>query len=87
VCGRFSQYFTWADIHAFSSLLPAAPPSNLEPQWTISPTQQVGVIRATESGTWAYSDMRWGLVPSWRLPLLPSVPQYEEDPPKAGAPA
>ncbi|WP_354554284.1 SOS response-associated peptidase family protein [Kaistia defluvii] len=61
MCGRFSQYFTWAEIHAFSSLLPAAPPSNLEPRWTISPTQQVGVIRSTESGAWSYSDMRWGL--------------------------
>jgi putative SOS response-associated peptidase YedK len=74
MCGRFSQYFTWAEIHAFSSLLPASPPSKLEPRWTISPTQQVGVIRATESGAWAYSDMRWGLVPSWWSKPLKDVP-------------
>jgi putative SOS response-associated peptidase YedK len=74
MCGRFSQYFTWAEIHAFSSLLPAAPPSNLEPRWTISPTQQVGAIRATESGAWGYSDMRWGLVPSWWSKPLKDVP-------------
>jgi putative SOS response-associated peptidase YedK len=36
----------------------------LRPRYNIAPTQQVPVVRATDSGR-VISSMRWGLIPSW----------------------
>ena len=36
----------------------------LRPRYNIAPTQQVPVVRATNSGR-VISSMRWGLIPSW----------------------
>lgn len=45
MCGRFSQHYTWREIHAFSQpLILGGPPLNLEPRYNISPTQEVGVL-------------------------------------------
>lgn len=74
MCGRTSQFFTWAEIYAFSNLLPAMPPTNMPPRYNISPTDQIGVITVGNDGAWTYMDMRWWLVPSWWKRPLKDVP-------------
>lgn len=72
MCGRFTQTYTWAEIHAMYSLIPATP-RNIQPRYNIAPTTQVGVI--TQAGDdLTYSEMRWWLVPSWWSKDLKSVP-------------
>ncbi len=72
MCGRFTQTYTWAEIHAMYSLIPATP-RNIQPRYNIAPTQQVGVV--TQDGDHlTYSEMRWWLVPGWWSKDLKSVP-------------
>ncbi|KAF1008725.1 MAG: putative SOS response-associated peptidase YedK [Burkholderia gladioli] len=72
MCGRFTQTYTWAEIHAMYSLIPATP-RNLQPRYNVAPTTQVGVV--TQAGdALTYSEMRWWLVPSWWSKDLKSVP-------------
>lgn len=73
MCGRFSQFYTWDDIHAFSRPL-VAEPSNLPPQYNIAPTDQAGVIWKAEDGQWHYETMRWGLIPRWWSKPISQVP-------------
>ena len=62
MCGRFSQRFTWAEVHAFLSLRP--PPLNLKPRYNAAPGQRVAVVRPEGDGR-RVALLRWGLVPSW----------------------
>lgn len=62
MCGRFTQFYTWAEIHEMYNLTMMAP--NLQPSWNIAPTQDADVIVRANSG----SDLvrvRFGLVPFW----------------------
>ena len=63
MCGRFTQLFTWQELHHLYELTnPLAP--GLEPSWNIAPTQEAGIVLREEAGL-VYRPMRWGLVPMW----------------------
>src|SRR3954451_16170385 len=58
MCGRFTQHYTWAEVHAFLSVL--GPPRNLQPHYNIAPTRTIDVIRLNQDGKRALVPMRWG---------------------------
>ena len=63
MCGRFTQRFTWAQVHAFLSLL-RTPPLNLRPRYNVAPGQRAGVMREGDAGR-HFEMLRWGLIPAW----------------------
>lgn len=65
MCGRFSQAYTWAEIHAFSQPLTVRSSGiNLRPHYNIAPTTQVQML-VTSDGELELVAARWGLVPRW----------------------
>jgi SOS response associated peptidase (SRAP) len=72
MCGRFTQNYTWAEVHAFRSVF--GPPRNLQPHYNISPTDTVDVIRLDKEGKRELVPMRWGLVPAWWKKSIKEVP-------------
>ena len=71
MCGRFTQRYTWAEVHAFLSVIGA--PKNLRPRYNIAPTTEVDVVVDRGQGREVLS-MRWGLVPVWWKKALKDVP-------------
>jgi putative SOS response-associated peptidase YedK len=68
MCGRFTQNYTWQEVHAFLSLF--GTPRNLRPRYNIAPTTSVDVVRLNPEGQRELVSMRWGLVPFfWKKPL------------------
>ena len=63
MCGRFTQAYSWEEVHAFLSIL--GPAQNLRPRYNLAPTQSAAVVRADGSGTRHLSMLRWGLIPAW----------------------
>ena|ERR1700722_491177 len=72
MCGRFTQYYTWTEVHAFLSLLGTA--RNLRPHYNIAPTTNVDVVRLDREGRRELVSMRWGLVPFFWKKALKDVP-------------
>jgi putative SOS response-associated peptidase YedK len=72
MCGRFTQHYTWSEVHAFLSLLGA--PQNLRPHYNIAPTVNVDVVRLDQDGRRELVSMRWGLVPFFWKKTLKEVP-------------
>lgn len=71
MCGRFTQSYTWAEVHAFLSLI--GPPQNLRPRYNIAPTTTIDVARAGSAGR-ELVPMRWGLVPGWWKKPIKELP-------------
>ncbi len=66
MCGRFTRFHTWADIHRMYSLLPASEAGrNTEARYNIAPTEDVFFITADENGGQRVREGRWWLVPWW----------------------
>ena len=48
MCGRFTQRYTWSEVHAFLGVIGAA--KNLRPRYNIAPTTTIDVVRLAEGG-------------------------------------
>ena len=62
MCGRFTQNYTWAEIHAFMSLLGV--PRNLRPRYNIAPTTDIDVLRLDKEGKREWSRCAGAWFPS-----------------------
>jgi putative SOS response-associated peptidase YedK len=74
MCGRFSQAYSWEQIHAFSQpLTMAAGRGNLQPRYNIAPTTTIDIIVHGGEGR-ELRQARWGLVPLWWKKPLKGMP-------------
>jgi hypothetical protein len=71
MCGRFTQSYTWHEIHDLYGL--TGPARNLQAHYNIAPTDPVDVVRPGAGGTELVS-MRWGFVPYWWKKPLKQLP-------------
>jgi putative SOS response-associated peptidase YedK len=71
MCGRFTQHYTWAEVHAFLSVF--GTPCNLQPHYNIAPTDTIDAIRLAPNGR-ELVPMRWGLIPGWWKKTIKEVP-------------
>ena len=62
MCGRFTNRFTWKELHERLDLI--GTPLNLRPRYNVAPSQDVAVARAAEEGR-TLALLRWGLIPAW----------------------
>ncbi|MEQ1753842.1 MAG: SOS response-associated peptidase [Micropepsaceae bacterium] len=73
MCGRFTQQFSYGDLHAYFDFF-GQPLGNLEPRFSICPTQQITVVLSASDRGHALQRMRWGLVPPWWKKPLKELP-------------
>ena len=63
MCGRFTNRYSWSELHALYGLTDAEPPaSNFRPRYNIAPTDAVPVVRRKD-GKRSITPLKWGLVP------------------------
>ena len=72
MCGRFTQNYTWSQVHEFLSVF--GPALNLRPRYNIAPTTMVDVVRLNAEGRRELVSMRWGLVPFFWKKTLKELP-------------
>ena len=66
MCGRFTRYLTWVEIHRLYRLtLDWEKQRNDAPQYNIAPTEDVLFVTAGENGNHKLQEGRWWLVPWW----------------------
>jgi putative SOS response-associated peptidase YedK len=73
MCGRFTQQFSYSELHAYFDFF-GQPLGNLEPRYSICPTQQITVVLRSEGSGHQLQRMRWGLVPPWWTKTLKELP-------------
>lgn len=72
MCGRFTQLYTWSEVHAFLDVF--GTPRNLQPHYNVAPTTSVDVVRHDREGRRELVAMRWGLVPFFWKKSLRELP-------------
>jgi putative SOS response-associated peptidase YedK len=72
MCGRFTQRYTWREIHDLYNLTGAA--RNLQAHYNIAPTDTVDVVKLANGDTTELVPMRWGLIPYWWKKPLKQLP-------------
>jgi putative SOS response-associated peptidase YedK len=72
MCGRFTQRYTWREIHDLYGLTGAA--RNLQAHYNIAPTDTVDVVKPADGGATELVPMRWGLIPYWWKKPLKQLP-------------
>ncbi len=71
MCGRFTQRYTWEELHRLYRLTQSA--RNLQPRYNICPTDPIDVI-VPGDGALAVVPMRWQLIPPWWKKPLKDLP-------------
>jgi len=71
MCGRFTQRYTWREVHDLYDLTGAV--RNLQAHYNIAPTDTVEVVRPAVGAT-ELVPMRWGLIPWWWKRPLKQLP-------------
>jgi putative SOS response-associated peptidase YedK len=65
MCGRFTNQYTWRELHALYMLSIGFEQNKAwTPKYNIAPTTEIPVV-LSEKGMRRLELMRWGLVPSW----------------------
>src|SRR5215813_6860507 len=72
MCGRFTQRYTWREVHHLYDLTGAA--RNLQAHYNIAPTDTVEVVRPAAGGATELVPMRWGFIPYWWKKPLKQLP-------------
>jgi len=62
MCGRFTQRYSWREVHEAMRL--TGPAQNLKPRYNVAPGQRVAAVRLSGEGR-ALAMLRWGLIPAW----------------------
>ena len=76
MCGRFTRFHTWGDIHEMYRLTDATETGrNTEARYNIAPTEDVLFITAGDDGAHKLREGRWWLVPWWAKEL-PKQPMF-----------
>lgn len=66
MCGRYTRYLPWSEIHRLYRLTaPAETGRNTQPRYNIAPTQDVLFVTPGEDGGHKLREGRWWLVPWW----------------------
>ena len=67
MCGRYTRYLSWSEIHRLYRLTAPAEGSgrNTEARYNIAPTQSVDFITWNDDGNHKLREGRWWLVPWW----------------------
>lgn len=63
MCGRFTNRYSWRELHDLYRLTDHRP--NFPPRYNIAPTQLVPVVRCRDGGQRELVLLRWGLIPNW----------------------
>lgn len=62
MCGRFTQTFSWREIHDLLSM--PEQPVELAPRYNVAPGQKVAAVRMKEDQR-RLAWLHWGLIPGW----------------------
>ena len=73
MCGRFTQDFSYADLHAYFDFF-GQPLGNMELRYNICPTQSITVVLPSPGSGHVIERMRRGLAPAWRKKTLNELP-------------
>lgn len=67
MCGRFTRYLSWSEIHRLYRLTAPAEGAgrNTEARYNVAPTQTVDFITWNDDGNHKLREGRWWLVPWW----------------------
>ena len=71
MCGRFTQKYTWEELHQLYRL--TQPARNLRPRYNICPTDPVDVVIRGDAGRLVVP-MRWQFIPPWWKKPLKELP-------------
>src|ERR1700731_4175838 len=72
MCGRFTEGYTWGEIHDLYGLTGAA--RNLQTHYNNAPTDTVDVVKPADGGAPELVSKRWGLIPYWWKKPLKQLP-------------
>ena len=77
MCGRFTRYLSWSEIHRLDPLTaPADTGRNTEPRYNLAPTEDVLFVTAGDDGNHKLREGRWWLVPWWAKEVPKKTPMF-----------